>query len=86
MKKKNYFIGLFLIVTTLLFTMVSSVEANNQIENEFQTNNILTQFKLQNNLWYSGNANDLFEKFGFTVDNVVDKAIKILDSNKELVL
>lgn len=34
----------------------------------------------------SGNANDLFEKFGFTVDNVVDKAIKILDSNKELVL
>ncbi|MDO4926682.1 MAG: vWA domain-containing protein, partial [Turicibacter sp.] len=55
MKKKNYFIGFFLIVTTLLFTMVSSVEANNQIENEFQTNNILTQFKLQNNLWYSGN-------------------------------
>ncbi len=55
MKKKYYFIGLFVIVTTLLFTMVSSVEANNQIETEFQTNNRLTQFKLQNNLWYSGN-------------------------------
>lgn len=53
--KKNYFIGLFLIVTTLLFTMGSSVEANNQIENGFQTNNILTEFKLKNNLWYSGN-------------------------------
>ncbi len=42
-------------VTTLLFTMGSSVEANNQIENGFQPNNILTEFKLKNNLWYSGN-------------------------------
>ncbi|WP_330566173.1 transketolase-like TK C-terminal-containing protein [Romboutsia sp. Marseille-P6047] len=33
----------------------------------------------------SGNANDLFEKFGFTVDNVVEKAIKVVENNKELV-
>ncbi|SCH50496.1 transketolase [Romboutsia sp. 1001713B170207_170306_H8] len=33
----------------------------------------------------SGNANDLFEKFGLTVDNVVEKAIKVVENNKELV-
>lgn len=32
----------------------------------------------------SGNAKDLFKKFGFTVENVVDRAIKVVETNKEL--
>lgn len=33
----------------------------------------------------SGNANDLFEKFGFTVENVVEKSIKVLEHNKDVI-
>lgn len=31
----------------------------------------------------SGNANELFKKFGFTVENVVDKSIKCVNKNKK---
>lgn len=31
----------------------------------------------------SGNANELFKKFGFTVENIVDKSIKCVNKNKK---